>query len=249
MGMAIGGSGTNGNYGNYGEPSVQGRRESRRIRSDGAVAVDGRRMPRVLVIGDHGLGFGAVLGEAVGEGVQVVVGAAAEWAAASGAGIGRDWRRGCRRGRRAPQAWQTRRWATRSRMTASSARMRTARSTAAPCSRQHRVEGFGLADGAGIAVERPRAAWPASHWRTTSMVISSGTRRPRSKNSAARRPAGVPAAFCSRSMAPTDGHAEAEALLQEFRLGSLAGSGRPEQHEATMHEPGPPTADGWRRRG
>src|SRR5271166_2426273 len=37
------------------------------------------------------------------------------------------------------------------------------------------------------------------------MVISSGTSRPRSKYSAARRPAGVPAAFCSRNIAPTEG--------------------------------------------
>jgi len=55
---------------------------------DRAVAIDGAEEAAFLVVADYGLGLGAVLGKAIREGIDAVIGAAAQGGAATGAGVG-----------------------------------------------------------------------------------------------------------------------------------------------------------------
>jgi hypothetical protein len=123
--------------------------------SDGAVAIDAVQEAAALVIGDDWLGLGAVLGEAVGEGFETVIGAAGEWASATGAGGG-----GGETGVGAESA------------AAGGANEAVGDAVAddrfideeenreingGVLAAEHRVEGICLADGAGVAVKNPGA--------------------------------------------------------------------------------------------
>ena len=112
---------------------------------------------------------------------------------------------------------------------------------------EHGFESSCLANGAGVAIEDPRAVVCGEPLADDLDGDFIGDEEAALEVLGGAQTGGGACGFLLAEHGADAGGLEGESLRDEFRLGAFAGSGRPEQDEATMHGAGRlPTGGGWR---